>query len=52
MKEYLTPLCALIRTEPEDVIATSSVVLNGTLNMDDPSSSDYGKIFWDKNQLY
>lgn len=50
MKEYIVPVCAMIRTETEDVIATSSIVSNGTLNMDDPGSNGYGKIFWNKDQ--
>ena len=50
MKKYIAPLCILFPTEPEDVIATSSIISNGTFNMDDPGSDGYGKIFWGKDQ--
>ena len=48
MKEYIVPVCALIRTEPEDVIATSPIVSKGIFNLDDLGNDGYGKIVWNK----
>lgn len=49
MKEYLVPVCILFWADM-DVVTASGLVDGNTLDLDDSNDSDYGKIFWNKDQ--